>query len=70
MMNVMNTHSQSIAETGVEKLMAVPVWVQCVGYRCLAYRDREGLWRNFHTHEFLPGVVGLVRHNLTDSFSV
>jgi hypothetical protein len=24
-----------------------PVWVQCPGYRCLAYQDGEGNWRTF-----------------------
>ena len=65
----MNTHSQSIAETADEKVMAVPVWVQCVGFRCLAYRDRKGLWRNFRTHEHLPLVTGLVLNNLAGLFS-
>ena len=32
-------------------------WVQCRGYRCLAYRDAEGRWVNFYTGKVLTGVV-------------
>ena len=29
------------------------VWVQCEGYRCLAYLDAKGKWINFYTGEKL-----------------
>jgi len=33
------------------------VWVQCRGFRCLAFRDSKGKWRTFHTGEELSGAV-------------
>ena len=30
--------------------------VQCAYYRCLAYLDPRGDWRNYHTHELLKDV--------------
>ena len=42
-----------------EKLppVAETVLVQCHGFRCLAYRDKEGNWRNFHRPEEVLGVI-------------
>jgi hypothetical protein len=31
--------------------------VRCAGFRCLAYRDAARHWRNFFSHELLPGSV-------------
>ena len=59
---------QPILGTGKEEAPAMPVRVQCRGFRCLAYRDGEGLWRDFVTHEHLASVIGLVRYNLTELF--
>jgi GH24 family phage-related lysozyme (muramidase) len=33
------------------------VVVQCEGYRCLAYRDKEGKWRSALGGELLPNVL-------------
>lgn len=38
----------------------VPVQVQCNGFKCMAYRDKEGNWMDFFTRKFLPGVQGVV----------
>ena len=43
--------------------LAVPVHVQCGGYRCLAYRDRQGNWINYHTDERIEGPVRIIRYN-------
>ena len=40
--------------------LAAAVQVQCEGFRCLAYRDYEGRWIDFHTGEPLVGTVTLV----------
>jgi len=37
-----------------------PVQVQCDGFKCMAYRDKEGNWVDFFTRKFLPGVLGVV----------
>jgi hypothetical protein len=35
-------------------------WVQCEGFRCLGYRDKDGNWRNSYTGEVLPKVIGIL----------
>jgi hypothetical protein len=42
-----------------EKLrpVAETALVQCHGFRCLAYRDKEGKWRSFHRPEEVLGVI-------------
>ena len=41
-------------------LSGVPVQVQCNGFKCMAYRDKDGNWMDFFTRKFLPGVLGVV----------
>jgi hypothetical protein len=36
------------------------VWVQCKGYRCLAYRDATGKWINFYTGKELTGFFKVI----------
>ena len=38
----------------------VPVQVQCEGYRCMAFRDKEGRWVELFSREFVPHVLGVV----------
>jgi hypothetical protein len=38
----------------------LPVQVQCNGFKCMAYRDKEGKWIDFFSRQFLPGVLGVV----------
>ncbi len=40
--------------------LAVPVQVQCDGFRCLAYRDSAGNWVDFHNGKPLDGKVRIV----------
>ena len=39
---------------------AVPVLIQGEGYRCLAYRDRNGVWLNYHSGDPLKGAVKII----------
>lgn len=32
-------------------------WVQCQGYRCLAFLDERGKWINFYTDKVLTDFV-------------
>ena len=41
---------------------AVPVHVQGEGFRCLAYRDEDGHWINYHNGEPLKGNVRVVEY--------
>jgi hypothetical protein len=38
----------------------VPVQIQCIGYKCMAYRDSEGRWVDLFSREFVPRVLGVV----------
>ena len=38
-----------------------PVWVQCEGYRTLACRDENGVWRTLSDGKKLKGVVKVIR---------
>ena len=40
--------------------IGLPVQVQCPGHKCMAYRDKEGKWRDLFTKEFLPRVLGVI----------
>jgi GH24 family phage-related lysozyme (muramidase) len=37
------------------------VWVQCEGFRTLAYRDAKGKWRTVSKGEELKGVVTVIK---------
>jgi GH24 family phage-related lysozyme (muramidase) len=39
----------------------VPVWVRCEGYRTMAYRDKDGLWRTVGDGKVLTGVIGMIK---------
>jgi len=43
-------------------VLAVPVHVQCEGFRCLAYRDKDGTWINYHSGEPIQGPVGVIEY--------
>ena len=45
---------------GVLPPVGVPVQVQCEGFKCMAYCDKEGKWMDFVTRKFLPHVLGVV----------
>ena len=34
--------------------------VQCDGFRCMAYRDRKGIWRGFFSDQELKGKIEVV----------
>ena len=38
----------------------VPVQVQCVGFKCMAYLDKEGQWRDLFSRQCLERVLGVV----------
>ena len=41
-------------------LNTILVWVQCKGYRCLAYADATGRWVNFYTGKALTDFVDVI----------
>jgi len=38
----------------------MPVQVQCSGFKCMAYLDKEGKWRDLFSRELLARVLGVV----------
>jgi len=38
----------------------MPIWVQCKGYRCLAYQNADGRWVNFYTGKQLADFVEVI----------
>jgi hypothetical protein len=37
-----------------------PVWVQCEGFRCLAYLNERGEWRTYPNGAKLSGMVKVI----------
>ena len=54
---------QSVAQRDTTLPPAVPVQVQCEGFRCLAYRDQTGAWVDYHTGKPLVGEVRLIEYS-------
>jgi hypothetical protein len=46
--------------------LGVPVWVQCPGFRCLAYQDAAGGWRTFFRGETLSQAVPITETTATE----
>jgi hypothetical protein len=42
---------------GPKASSGAPVWVQCPGFRCLAYQDVSGKWRTYSRGEVLADVI-------------
>jgi hypothetical protein len=56
----MNTSNEKLDEVSVQKQpvpIGVPMWVQCEGYRCLAFMNRKGEWRAYSDCGKLTGVI-------------
>ncbi len=47
-------------EYGALPVLGVPVQVQCDGFKCMAFRDREGRWVDLFSRKLLPRVFGVV----------
>lgn len=41
-------------------VFGLPVQVQCNGFKCMAYRDREGRWVDLFSRKFVDRVLGVV----------
>ena len=50
---------------GTDKTMrpGEPVWVQCEGYRCLAFQDKKGDWWSFYDRTRIPNVLKVLDHS-------
>jgi len=54
-MNVTDTVTNGGPQT--QQKNTGPVWVQCPGFRCLAYLDEDGKWRTVFNNEILTRVL-------------
>jgi hypothetical protein len=37
--------------------IGIPVLVQCDGFRCMAFRDKDGKWRDYFYKDQLPEII-------------
>jgi len=58
-----NTKQSVHRPAGKHLPLAVPVHVQCEGFRCLAYRDKHGIWIDYNSGERLHGTVRIIEYN-------
>jgi hypothetical protein len=55
----MNTSQGKVDKEGVA--VGEPVWVQCEGFRCLAYLNHRGEWRALSDNAKLTDVIKVLR---------
>jgi len=55
-----NVQQYKKTKYGSLPVLGLPVQVQCEGFKCMAYRDREGRWVDLFSREFVPRVLGVV----------
>jgi hypothetical protein len=48
---------QSSQKKEVKVEVGEPIWVQCEGYRCLAYLNQRGEWRAYFDNSKLPDTI-------------
>jgi hypothetical protein len=41
-------------------VLGLPVQVQCDGFKCMAFRDKEGKWVDLFSRKFLSRVLGVI----------
>jgi hypothetical protein len=55
-------HSEPNPENGKRMRTGLDVvWVQCEGYRCMAYLDAKGKWVSFPNRKVLTDVVRVIK---------
>jgi hypothetical protein len=54
------TGEPKTAKYGPLPPVGVPVQVQCNGFKCMAYLDKEGKWRDLFNRQSLECVLGVV----------
>jgi len=45
---------------GPRPVAGLPVQIQCNGYKCMAFLDREGRWVDLFSRQFVNQVLGVV----------
>ena len=59
--NMDNEFQKTKARYGPLPVLGLPVEVQCDGFKCMAFRDKEGKWVDLFSRKFLSRVLGVVR---------
>jgi hypothetical protein len=61
--NQIETPPKTQVEYGPLPRPGLPVQVQCDGFKCMAFLDKEGRWVDLFTREVIPSaiVLGVVR---------
>jgi len=53
-------HTKNDQTGGLVQTGLVLVWVQCKGYRCMAYADATGEWINFYTGKKIADFIEVI----------
>jgi hypothetical protein len=67
----MNPSMGKIGEDSVQKQAVSagePVWVQCDGFRCLAYVNQRGEWRSYSSGARLSDGVTVLSEPIEENF--
>jgi hypothetical protein len=59
----MNDHLRASKPDDLLPAMGEQVLVQAEGFRCLAFRDKDGKWRNAFSRDELPGTIRVIKYN-------
>jgi hypothetical protein len=58
--NIIQFHTKNSQLSGPVSTDKDLAWVQCKGFRCLAYPDATGQWINFYTGKKLTDFVKVI----------
>jgi hypothetical protein len=52
--------TETVQRVRPQKSRGQPFIVQCVGFRCMAYRDSSGKWRDYFNDDEITGEVSII----------
>ena len=58
--NPVSNNTETITRKRPASLRGKPYIVQCEGFRCMAYRDSSGKWRDFFNDDVIQGEVSII----------
>jgi hypothetical protein len=56
----MSENTETMTRKRPAGLRGKPFIVQCVGFRCMAYRDTAGKWRDYFNDDEIQGEVTII----------
>jgi hypothetical protein len=52
--------TETLQRSKAQRMKRQPFIVQCVNYRCMAYRDSSGKWRDYFNDDEIVGEVTII----------